>query len=110
VAIIDSGKLLRLDTPDKLKRSIGEGDILEMHLHCNVSSGLDRAKVNLEALDYAVNRIEDRFVIRARNLVSRIHEIYQVLEKEKIHIREMKIRQNTLEDVFIHLTGKSLRT
>ena len=24
-------------------------------------------------------------------------------------VREMKIRQNTLEDVFIHLTGKSLR-
>jgi len=110
VAIIDSGKLLRLDTPDKLKRSIGEGDILEMNLHCKESSGLDRAEVNLKALDYAVNRIEDRFVIRARNLVSRIHEIYQVLEKEKVHIREMKIRQNTLEDVFIHLTGKGLRT
>ena len=110
VAIIDSGKLLRLDTPDKLKRSIGEGDILEMHLQCSESSGLDRAEVNLKELGYAVNRMEDRFVIRARNLVSRIHEIYQVLEKEKIHTREMKIRQNTLEDVFIHLTGKSLRT
>jgi ABC-type multidrug transport system ATPase subunit len=73
-------------------------------------SGLDRAEVNLKALGYAVNRMEDRFVIRARNLVSRIQEIYQVLEMEKIHIREMKIRQNTLEDVFIHLTGKSLRT
>ena len=34
VAIIDSGKLLQLDTPDKLKRSIGEGDILEMRSPC----------------------------------------------------------------------------
>ena len=110
VAIIDSGKLLQLDTPDRLKSSIGEGDILEMLLRGSEPSGLDRAEVNLKALGYAVNRMEDRFVIRARNLVSRIHEIYQVLEVEKIHIREMKIRQNTLEDVFIHLTGKSLRT
>ena len=109
VAIIDSGKLLRLDTPDKLKRSIGEGDILEMHLRGSEPSGLGRAEKKLKALGYSVNRMEDHFVIRARNLVSRIHEIYQVLEKEEIRIGEMKIRQNTLEDVFIHLTGKRLR-
>jgi len=110
VAIIDSGKLLRLDTPDKLKRSIGAGDILEMYLRGSEPSGLSRAEEYLKALGYSVNRMEDHFVIRARNLVSRIHEIYQVLEKEKIQVGEMKIRQNTLEDVFIHLTGKSLRT
>lgn len=110
VAIIDSGKLLQLDTPDKLKSSIGEGDILEMHLQARESLGLDKVEEYLKALDYAVSRVEDRFVIRARNLVSGIHGIYQVLEKEEIHVREMKIRQNTLEDVFIHLTGKSLRT
>lgn len=110
VAIIDSGKLLQLDTPDKLKSSIGEGDILEMHLQAREPLGLDKVEEYLKALDYAVSRVEDRFVIRARNLVSGIHGIYQVLEKEEIHVREMKIRQNTLEDVFIHLTGKSLRT
>lgn len=110
VAIIDSGKLLQLDTPDKLKSSIGEGDILEMHLQARESLGLDKVEEYLKALDYAVSRVEDRFVIRARNLVSGIQGIYQVLEKEEIHVREMKIRQNTLEDVFIHLTGKSLRT
>lgn len=110
VAIIDSGKLLQLDTPDKLKSSIGEGDILEMHLQAREPLGLDKVEEYLKALDYAVSRVEDRFVIRARNLVSGIQGIYQVLEKEEIHVREMKIRQNTLEDVFIHLTGKSLRT
>lgn len=110
VAIIDSGKLLRLDTPEKLKLSIGEGDILEMHLKGTEPSGLNRAEEFLKAGGYTVNRMEDHFVIRARNLVAGIHEIYQVLEKENIQIGEMKIRQNTLEDVFIHLTGKSLRT
>ena len=110
VAIIDSGKLLQLDTPKRLKQSIGEGDILEMQLRGSESSDLDRAEYDLKAQGYAVIRMEDHFVIRARNLVTRIHEISQLLEKEKIDIREMNIRQNTLEDVFIHLTGKSLRT
>jgi len=110
VAIIDSGKLLRLDTPDKLKASIGEGDILEMTLFTAQAAGLERIATRLNSLGYAVTRREDHFLIRARNLVSRIQEIHQVLEKEEVSIREMKIRQNTLEDVFIHLTGKSLRS
>ncbi len=109
VAIIDSGRLLQLDTPDNLKRSIGEGDVMEMKLQCTHSSSLSSAEKDLRALGYVVNRENDRFDIRAMNLVPRIHEIYQLLEREKISIQEMKVRENTLEDVFIHLTGKSLR-
>lgn len=109
VAIIDSGRLLQLDTPDNLKRSIGQGDVLEMKLHSRDPESLARAEKNLATKDYVVTREDDLFRIRARNLVPRIHEIYQYLEQEKIGVAEMKIRQNTLEDVFIHLTGKSLR-
>jgi hypothetical protein len=32
-----------------------------------------------------------------------------LLKGEGISVNEMKIRENTLEDVFLHLTGKSLR-
>jgi ABC-2 type transport system ATP-binding protein len=109
VAIIDSGSLLQLDTPDNLKKSIGEGDILEMKLVSSHEGGLDRAEKNLKASGYDVNREAYRFHIRAMDLVPRIHEIYQMLEKEGISVQEMKVRENTLEDVFIHLTGKSLR-
>jgi ABC-2 type transport system ATP-binding protein len=108
VAIIDSGKLLRLDTPDNLKRSIGEGDILEMRLG-GYDPGSDKAEEHLKSLGLELTRWEDGLAVRSRDVVSRILEIHQVLQKEKIEIREMKIRQNTLEDVFIHLTGKSLR-
>jgi ABC-2 type transport system ATP-binding protein len=110
VAIIDSGKLLRLDTPDNLKRSIGEGDILEMRLSDGNPEGANRAEKQLKELGFEVKGMEDGWILRSMDLVSRILEIHQVLQKEKIEIREMKIRQNTLEDVFIHLTGKSLRT
>jgi ABC-2 type transport system ATP-binding protein len=109
VAIIDSGRLLQLDTPDKLKSSIGEGDVLEMKVHSGDPAGLSRAAEALNASGYALNREEDRLHIRAMNLVPRIYEIYQLLEREGISVQEMKIRENTLEDVFIHLTGKSLR-
>jgi len=109
VAIIDSGKLLQLDTPENLKRSIGQGDVMEIKVHSSDPAGLPRAEKNLQALNYMVNREDDRLHIRAMNLVPRIHEIYQLLEQEGISVKEMNIRENTLEDVFIHLTGKSLR-
>jgi ABC-2 type transport system ATP-binding protein len=109
VAIIDSGRLLKLDTPDNLKKSIGTGDVMEMKLHSRDPDGLSRSEKQLKAAGYEVNREEERFEIRAMNLVPRIHEIYQLLEREGITVQEMKVRENTLEDVFIHLTGKSLR-
>lgn len=109
VAIIDSGRLLKLDTPDNLKRSIGTGDVMEMKLISRQAKGLSRAALALKAAGYEVMREEERFNIRAMNLVPRIHEIYKLLEQEGITVQEMQIRENTLEDVFIHLTGKSLR-
>jgi ABC-2 type transport system ATP-binding protein len=109
VAIIDSGKLLKLDTPDNLKKSIGAGDVMEMKLVSRQAKGLSRAALALKAAGYEVMQEEERFNIRAMNLVPRIHEIYKLLEQEGITVQEMQIRENTLEDVFIHLTGKSLR-
>lgn len=109
VAIIDSGRLLQLDTPNNLKRSTGEGDILELKLVCRDPAGLEKAEKNLKNLVFEVKRENERMTIRAMDLVSRIPKINKLLEQEGIGVQEMKLRENTLEDVFIHLTGKSLR-
>jgi len=109
VAIIDSGKLLKLDTPDHLKRSIGKGDILELDLHTSNPASLAKAVSNLEESGYVVVQDENIYTVRGMNLVPKIHEIYKLLENEQVTVSRMQIRENTLEDVFIHLTGKSLR-
>jgi ABC-2 type transport system ATP-binding protein len=109
VAIIDSGRLLQLDTPHNLKKSIGKGDILELRLMARKPANLEKALTKLKEKGYSVIRDDDDCVIRAMDLVPKIHEIYKVLEEEKVSVSEMKVRENTLEDVFIHLTGKSLR-
>jgi ABC-2 type transport system ATP-binding protein len=110
VAIMDSGKLLLLDSPEKLKKSIGEGDILELKLQTPNPAALGKAEKNLVHAGYKVGGNDLLWTVRAMDLVPKIHEIYGILEREGIKVHEMKIRENTLEDVFIHLTGKSLRT
>jgi ABC-2 type transport system ATP-binding protein len=110
VAIMDGGRLLQLDTPENLRRSIGEGDILVMRFKATGAGDLGKAVAKLRETGFSLVAEGDQLTIRAMELVPRIHEIYQHLEKEQMAVTEMKMRANTLEDVFIHLTGKSLRS
>jgi ABC-2 type transport system ATP-binding protein len=109
VAIIDNGKILVLDTPKKLKSSIGEGDLVEFSL---------KEKRNLDDLAQALKTfkgIEDSYissgciVIRALDVVSRLSRILNFIESQDLEVENMAIRSTSLEDVFINLTGRALR-
>lgn len=109
VAIIDSGRLLMLDTPGNLKRSIGEGDVIDLKIVTDSEGAPGMALKELRSRGFSIKGEVDFLSVRGMDLIPRIHEIYQVLERLGITVNEMKVRENTLEDVFIHLTGKSLR-
>jgi ABC-2 type transport system ATP-binding protein len=109
VAIIDRGKLLKLDSVDNLKKSIGEGDILEMTVKPQDNIRISNAVDKMKKRDMNVVITGDRLIIKSRNLVEKIPEIYKILEADEIQVSEMNMRENTLEDVFIHLTGRRLR-
>lgn len=107
VAIIDFGKLLKLDTPENLKKSIGEGDVLEIEVE-NSNNSLEE---RLEKID-GINRIkvtDNIITIHLLNAIRKLPDIIRITEDEKIKIKDISIRQNTLEDVFIELTGRALR-
>ncbi|MEN8156120.1 MAG: ABC transporter ATP-binding protein [Bacteroidota bacterium] len=110
VAIIDSGKLLKLDTPGNLKRSIGAGDVLELSPRESDPQALQRVGQELTIRGFQVVAEKGSLMIRSMDLVPKIHNIYKLLEQEGVTVAEMRIRENTLEDVFIHLTGKRLRS
>ena len=109
VAIIDSGKLLKLDTPENLKKSIGEGDVLELRLSGDGDEPIRRAVTRLSHMELEVKQEGNSIHIRSMDLIPRIHDIYRMLDEENITVIEMKMRENSLEDVFIHLTGRRLR-
>jgi ABC-2 type transport system ATP-binding protein len=109
IAIIDRGKLLRLDTVDNLKKSIGEGDIMELSTKSQDETRLSNAIKMIEQKNINVTKTGEKLIIKSRNLIEQIPMIYKILEADNIQVSEMNIRENTLEDVFIHLTGRSLR-
>ena len=109
VAIIDHGQLLKLDTPKNLKKEVGEGDIIEITL--------SDPNNNEEVINYlkgfndiiSVIELEGKINLRALNAVGKLPKIIGTLEESNIDIDDLAIRQNTLEDVFIELTGTGLR-
>ena len=109
VAIIDYGKLLLLDTPANLKKTIGEGDILEIQLDLVEAEKIQKVVDVLSKICDQVNVTGNSIIIKAKNLIELVSEITSKIKVHGLKIQEMKMRENTLEDVFIHLTGRKLR-
>jgi ABC-2 type transport system ATP-binding protein len=109
VAIIDHGKLLLLDTTQNLKKTVGEGDILEIVVEKTNESAINQFVKNIELLSMNVRIVADSVLIKHSNILEQLHLIKNLAETNGLKISEIKLRENTLEDVFIHLTGRNLR-
>jgi len=109
VAIIDHGKLLLLDTPANLKKSIGEGDVLEITLDTYESQILDAVTGDLGTICARIYYNGSALILNANDLLQRIPEITRIIADRQLKINKITLRENTLEDVFIHLTGRKLR-
>ncbi len=109
VAIIDHGQLLKLDTPENLKKVIGEGDVVEIALS---DPKINKEVINaLKGLQHVLSVIEvdGTINLRALDAVSKLPRVMETVEQSGAHIADLSMRQNTLEDVFIELTGTRLR-
>ncbi len=110
LAIIDRGNLLVLDTPQALKRAVGGGDIVEIAL----DGGQETLRCVEPALAAFVDRsaiqyLDGRLIIRSLDVVSKLAAILGALAGCGLRPGEVHVRANSLEDVFIQLTGRRLR-
>jgi ABC-2 type transport system ATP-binding protein len=108
VAIMDWGKIMLTDTPYNLKNSIGEGDVLEIEI-TEYTGGKTDSLISALRHEYNVIKSGNSLIIKAVHLIDKIHGITSAIKEAGLTIKEIKLRENTLEDVFIHLTGRMLR-
>ncbi|MFH1121506.1 MAG: ABC transporter ATP-binding protein [Bacteroidota bacterium] len=104
IAIIDSGKLLVTGSPDNLKKTIGKGDILEIGFSGN-APGTDE----ISALADDVKIVDSVMYFKSLAVIDKLPSIIEKIKTLDIKVRGINLRENTLEDVFISLTGKKLR-
>ena len=105
LVIIDHGKAIALDTPETLKAALGR-DIVTMH----TSPAIESPEKLFEGLSIqAVVRLEPgviRFEVKeAETLVEEM--IIRVTHD--YHLESMRIARPSLDDVFLHHTGRALR-
>lgn len=108
VAIIDYGKLLVLDTPFNLKNSDGS-DILEVIVADASEQATDALRQELPANVSQMIIRHDRVFLSGTELNEDISLFRQLFNKHKMDVLDILFRKKTLEDVFISLTGRSLR-
>jgi ABC-2 type transport system ATP-binding protein len=109
VAIIDNGDLLVLDTPQKLKSSIGEGDVLELAFE--EGADLEKAAKDFGKREEVISALVSggRLNVRMLDAMSHLPDVFEFVKDHGSNVRDVRYRGNTLEDVFISLTGRALR-
>jgi len=107
VAIMDHGKLLALDRPDELKRTVGAETI--MRLRADGDAAALRALLEEVPGVGRVSVVEDDVMVAASTTDGLLPRLIQRSEAGGFHVRDVSVTEPTLETVFIELTGKELR-
>lgn len=113
IAIVDNGKIIALDTPENLKKSINDIKMLKL----NVSKCNETLETELNEIT-DIKKVISSFDDASQNYCLTIHhtgeekivqDIINCVIKNNSKILSINVIEPSLEDVFIHLTGKAMR-
>ncbi|MBC8067464.1 MAG: ATP-binding cassette domain-containing protein [Deltaproteobacteria bacterium] len=103
ILIIDQGTIVAQGTPAELKRRIS-GDLVTFEL-----DDTDRAAALLRGLARDVTPVERGLRVTVDNGESEALPLMRALDAAGIQVGALSIRHPSLDDVFLTLTGRSLR-
>lgn len=108
IAIIDHGNIVALDTPENLKAKI-RGDIISLE----VGDGhqMEPLKQSMIKEDFVrdVSLRNNTLRLTVQNGERSIPPILSIAAQSGIKIQSVSLRKPTLDDVFIHHTGRAIR-
>jgi ABC-2 type transport system ATP-binding protein len=105
VAIIDGGKIIAIDKPENLKNSLG-GDIVS--IKCSAAAECEKKLRQLDWVKKVV--LHDGFIdVRVEKGEEKIPVLLRMMEKQGIEVESVSLRKPSLDDVFLHYTGRTIR-
>ncbi len=100
IAVIDRGTIVALDTPDALKHQAGQ-DSVELR---TADDGV--AADRLAASGFDVHRNGEALVVFTDDGEARVPELITAVG---VPVRKVHVHRPTLDDVFLHYTGRQIR-
>jgi len=107
IAIVDHGELKALDSPLTLKASIPSTNILEASF-LNAPQDWEQRLAALPGVE-GVDRHDAVFRIRSTNGPATTMGLMDAAERANVTVNSLGVQSTSLDDVFVHYTGRQLR-
>jgi ABC-2 type transport system ATP-binding protein len=105
IAIMDSAKIIAQDTPQGLLKLIDQKATI--HFQVKGQMTLDALKTLAGVTD--VNQLKDSVTIHTMHVQDTLKALMEFDRTNPLHFTDLQVHEVNLEDVFLTLTGKSLR-
>jgi ABC-2 type transport system ATP-binding protein len=108
VAIMDHGKILALDTPANLKKSIGADTIVTVKVTKDGERLAQAVATEIQGV-VGTRVVENVVSVHVQGGDRLVPRVVNVAESASVEILDLAVAEPSLETVFINLTGKELR-
>ncbi len=112
IGIIDHGKIIALDSPSALKRGLEERKVVEIEAAGGNGSAVEALRT-LPGVTQVLHELTaeglSRYHVHARDPRAVLNAVVDLVGRNGARLEHIRVVEPTLEDVFIALTGRTLR-
>ncbi|HJT53955.1 MAG TPA: ATP-binding cassette domain-containing protein [Candidatus Angelobacter sp.] len=108
IAIVDHGKLVALDTPRALKSSIPGSSVIEAQF-ANPPQGWEKKLETLSSVNSVQPEGAEMYRILTDDGSRTTTDLVEAAVRAGVSIKSLTVQSTTLDDVFVHYTGRQLR-
>jgi ABC-2 type transport system ATP-binding protein len=109
VTVLDEGEHVVCDTVRQLKDSITGGDIVELEIDTEDTAALKDSLRGIEGTVKITNSDSNNFKAYVSMAESWVPRMTDMCYRNKAHILSIRVTEPSLDDVFLHFTGRTLR-
>ncbi len=107
IAIVDHGTLVALDSPMKLKMSVPGKNVIEVSFGGMPADWADRLRVLPDV--EGVTAHDNMFRVSSQNGPATTMALLDTASRAGVAVLSLSVQSTTLDDVFVHYTGRQLR-
>jgi len=109
VVIIDNAKVVASGTIPELRDKYGSGTLILIHFDDSPDNKLQELVNEITPKLPEIKIFDHTISIRTKDAINDVKYILQQLDLFHLHYKDFQLKEPTLEDIFLILTGKNIR-